>query len=64
MKVYSDEFRRDALRLLETSGKSVREIEEDLGLTAGLLYQWRRRYSTLGYLSPHAFEEAYALDNV
>ena len=34
----------EALRLLETSGKSVREIEEELGLTKGILYKWRRRY--------------------
>lgn len=44
VKTYSEEFRLEALRLLETSGKSVREIEEDLGLTQGLLYKWRRRY--------------------
>jgi len=44
VKTYSEEFRLETLRLLETSGKSVREIEEDLGLTSGLLYKWRRRY--------------------
>jgi transposase len=42
--VYSEEFRREALRLLETSGKSAREIEEELGISKGLLYKWRRRY--------------------
>ena len=43
-KAYSQEFRLEALRLLETSGKSVREIEEELGLSKGILYKWRRRY--------------------
>jgi transposase len=43
-RVYSEEFRLEALRLLETSGKSAREIEEELGITKGLLYKWRRRY--------------------
>lgn len=43
-KVYSEEFRLEALRLLETRGKSVREIEEELGLSKGILYKWRRRY--------------------
>jgi len=43
-KVYSEEFRLEALRLLEASGKSAREIEEELGISKGLLYKWRRRY--------------------
>lgn len=43
-KNYSDEFKRDAIRLLETSGKSVSEIERDLGITHGLLRKWRRRF--------------------
>ena len=43
-KVYSKEFRLETLRLLETSGKSVRKIEEELGLSKGILYKWRRRY--------------------
>ncbi len=43
-KQYSREFKLETLKLLETSGKSVTEIENDLGLTPGLLYKWRRRY--------------------
>jgi len=43
-KTYSEEFRLEALRLLETSGKSAREIEEELDLSKGILYKWRRRY--------------------
>jgi transposase len=43
-EVYSEEFKQEALRLLETSGKSAREIEEELGISKGLLYKWRRRY--------------------
>lgn len=43
-KKYSIEFKRDAPRLLETSGKRVVEIERDLGLSTGLLYKWRERY--------------------
>ena len=34
---YSEEFRKEALHLLATSGKSKTEIENDLGLTHGLL---------------------------
>lgn len=41
---YPKEFKSDALRLLETSDKSVSQIERDLGITPGLLHKWRRRY--------------------
>jgi len=43
-KQYTDEFKRDALNLLETSGKSKRQIESDLGITNGLLGKWQRRF--------------------
>ena len=41
---YSRDFKLEALRLVESSGKSVAEIERDLGITTGLLYKWRQRY--------------------
>ena len=43
-RVYTAEFRQEALRLLERSGKSVSEIEHELGITPGLLYKWQARY--------------------
>lgn len=43
-KQYSEEFKLEAMRLAESSGKSISEIERDLGITAGLLHKWRRRY--------------------
>lgn len=43
-KVYSDEFKRDAIRLQETSGKSIGAIERELGLSHNLLRQWKKRY--------------------
>jgi transposase len=42
--VYTEEFRQEALRLLSSSGKGVREIERELGITPGLLYKWHTRY--------------------
>ena len=44
---YGEEFKREALMLLESSGKSVAEIEEDLGLTKGILYKWKYRYQVV-----------------
>lgn len=43
-KSYSDEFKRDAIHLQETSGKTVAEIERELGLSHNLLRQWKKRY--------------------
>lgn len=43
-KRYSEEFKRDAIRLQETSGKTVGEIERELGLSHKLLRQWKKRY--------------------
>lgn len=43
-KQYSEEFKRDAIRLQATSGKSVGTIEQELGLSHNLLRQWKKRY--------------------
>lgn len=43
-KEYSQGFKVEAMRLAESSGKSISEIERDLGITPGLLHKWRRRY--------------------
>ena len=38
---YTREFKQEALQLWESSGKSAPQIEDDLGITHGLLYKWR-----------------------
>ena len=38
---YTKEFKQEAMRLYETSEKSGRQIEGELGITAGLLSKWR-----------------------
>ena len=43
-KMYSDEFKKDAVRLLETSGKTKAEISRELGIPNGLLGRWQRRF--------------------
>ena len=44
-RMYSDEFKRNALELAETTDKSDAQIERDLGMSSGLLCRWRARYS-------------------
>jgi transposase len=43
-KQYSEEFKKDAIRLLESSGKKLAEIERELGIPHGLLRKWQGRY--------------------
>ena len=40
-KKYTDEFKRDAVRLMRNRGKrTVAQIADDLGVTDGMLYRW------------------------
>lgn len=41
---YDMAFKQEALRLLDMSGKSARQIEDELGITPGLLGKWKKRY--------------------
>jgi transposase len=43
-KSYTEEFKREALRLVESSGKPIAVIERELGLSAGLVHHWRKRF--------------------
>ena len=41
---YSEEFKREAVRLMEASGKSIAELARDLGINDNNLYRWRGLY--------------------
>jgi transposase len=43
-KQYTEEFKREALRLLESSGKPIATLERELGLSHGLLRGCRKRF--------------------
>ena len=47
-RVYTDEFKREALELLKSSGKSAGQLERELGITTGMLLKWRHRYQVVG----------------
>jgi transposase len=47
-KKYAAEFKRQAVELAKTSGKSHGEIERELGITAGLLSKWKQRLQSDG----------------
>jgi transposase len=47
-RTYTPEFKREALRLLDTSDKSAAQIERDLGISAGCLSSWKRELAQDG----------------
>jgi transposase len=47
---YSEEFRREAVRLIE-SGQPLKQIARELGVTPGTLRDWRRRLGKAGQTS-------------
>jgi transposase InsO family protein/transposase-like protein len=47
-KTYSREFKRETLRLVETSDLSIAQIERDLGLSKGQVHHWKRQLARDG----------------
>ena len=45
---YSRDFKVEAVRLLETSGKSASQLERDLGIGKGNLLRWKREFAADG----------------
>jgi len=45
---YTEEFKLEALRLLETSGKPARVLERELGIGEGCLRQWKKKLAADG----------------
>jgi len=45
---YSREFKLDAVRLLETSGKSAAQLERELGIGKGNLNRWKAKFAANG----------------
>jgi transposase len=41
-RVYSKEFKEQAVLLTETSGKRVSEVADDLGIGENLLWRWKK----------------------
>ena len=42
-KNYTDEFRQEAVRLLQVSGKSARQIGRELGVSQSVLSRWKKQ---------------------
>jgi len=61
---YTEAYRVEALALLERGEKSATQIEQELGISRGLLLKWRGRYQRVGggseevHLEPSDLEAA------
>ncbi len=43
---YTEEFRRDAVRMIEAEGLTAAEVGRRLGVNANLLRKWREKYGS------------------
>lgn len=43
-KRYTQEFKQEAIALWQASEKSAAQIEQDLGIANGMLYQWQKEF--------------------
>jgi transposase len=51
---YTDEFKREAVRLTQTSERTIRQVAEDLGIGFSTLTKWKRKFQEEDLLSgPH-----------
>jgi len=41
---YTDEFKKEAVRLVLTSGKTQRQIAKELGITEWAISSWKKKY--------------------
>ena len=51
---FTEDFRREAVRLVSTSGRTVGQVADDLGIGKSTLTRWQRFYRDADLLSgPH-----------
>jgi transposase len=51
---YSEEFKREAVRLMESSGKPIAELARDLGVNDNSLYRWCSVYGNAPQTNNHS----------
>jgi transposase len=47
-KTYTAEFKREAVRLAQTSGKPIAQVTRELGISDTSLHQWRMKLAAHG----------------
>jgi transposase len=53
-RIFTEEFKKESVRLTETSGRTIAQIADDLGLGLSTLTRWKRQYREADLLAePH-----------
>lgn len=53
-RIFTDDFKKEAVRLTETSGRSIMQVADDLGTGLSSLTRWKRQYRDAELLAgPH-----------
>jgi transposase len=47
-KVYTKEFKQEAVRLAQTSGKAIAQVARELGISDTSIHQWRKELAENG----------------
>jgi transposase len=47
-KVYTKEFKQEAVRLAQTSGKAIAQVARELGISDTSIHQWRKELAEDG----------------
>ena len=47
-KVYTKEFKEEAVRLVQTSGKPIAQIARELGISDSAIHNWRKELAEHG----------------
>ena len=45
-KRFDEQYKREAVRFLEETGRPLREVAAELKLSEGTLWKWRKKYGT------------------
>lgn len=48
-KTYTPEFKREAVRLAQTSGKPITQVARELGISDTSIHQWRKELTAHGH---------------
>jgi transposase len=48
-KTYTAEFKREAVRLAQTSGKSIAQVARELSISDTSIHQWRKELAAHGH---------------
>ncbi len=53
-RIFTDDFKREAVRLTQTSGRTTAQVADDLGIGLSTLIRWRRNHREVDLFSgPH-----------